>query len=676
MSDINGDIESSETKHPNRLLMLAVLLLSITAVSSPILIARMMLYDEYGISKNAILTHLVLPAVWSAVILLVIFIIVRTRVVGDLDLVWYRWSRSEVVKTILLIIAVPLVYYPIGLLIHKLGLPMKENFYFWADQRGLAFYIILTILSAVFGPILEELFWRGYIQRALERIFGRLMACIVQAVFFAAYHFMPLGGFLQIFVFGLAMGAWRWRRRTLLPTILTHMVVSSLWCAARWPDWLDFTRVRPTHDYVTEFIEFSKPDGYDPNDDAREDYVKAGQLVVELPEELKEVRKRYPTQWSKEERSKAEIWVTSNTEALDLVENATQKPYYWVEYERQSERMPPLMKGFDKMIDFASALCMRAMLKTAQGQHDQGFRDIETCYKLGRHMAANKEFICRLAGFACRSWALQTTRMILAHEKINGPLLSDLQSQFEKFAEDDIFGFDFTAEILLTHDFIQCIFTDNGLGGGHIPRSSFIKVRLPEGEYEWTLFSLLSLENESEANRWRKLKRRRTTDQVELYYDLCQKACSQAPWQYRINLFVQMSIEKLKKQNPLIELYSPVIESLVHIGGRSPVDRDATITLLAILRYEADTGQLPDTLGELVRAGYLKAIPDDAFYNGPLIYRRSDDDFILYSFGADFDDDGGISSWWGYGEKGGDHVFWPVQESTAYAEPAIEAEKP
>jgi len=54
------------------------------------------------------------------------------------------------------------------------------------------------------------------------------------------------------------------------------------------------------------------------------------------------------------------------------------------------------------------------------------------------------------------------------------------------------------------------------------------------------------------------------------------------------------------------------------------------------------------------------------------IFRRSDDDFILYSFGADFDDDGGTPSKWGYGEKGGDQVFWPVQESDDYSETITE----
>jgi carbon starvation protein CstA len=121
------EIESIENKQPSRLLMLAVLLLSITAVAAPVLIARTMLYDEYGYSKNATLTHLVLPGVWSAIILLVIVLIVRTRVAGDLDFIWYRWSRSEVMRAFLLILATPLVYYPTALLMRKLGLPLKED---------------------------------------------------------------------------------------------------------------------------------------------------------------------------------------------------------------------------------------------------------------------------------------------------------------------------------------------------------------------------------------------------------------------------------------------------------------------------------------------------------------------------------------------------------------------
>jgi len=66
-------------------------------------------------------------------------------------------------------------------------------------------------------------------------------------------------------------------------------------------------------------------------------------------------------------------------------------------------------------------------------------------------------------------------------------------------------------------------------------------------------------------------------------------------------------------------------------------------------------------LQDVVSGGYLKELPMDPFSGRPLVYRVTKENFILYSFGCDFDDDGGKVSKWGRGEEGGDQVFWPVQ---------------
>ena len=65
----------------------------------------------------------------------------------------------------------------------------------------------------------------------------------------------------------------------------------------------------------------------------------------------------------------------------------------------------------------------------------------------------------------------------------------------------------------------------------------------------------------------------------------------------------------------------------------------------------------------LVETGYLNALPDDPYSDGPLRYQRRGDDFVLYSLGGDFDDDGGKQHPkhpWNRGKDGGDRVFWPV----------------
>jgi len=55
-------------------------------------------------------------------------------------------------------------------------------------------------------------------------------------------------------------------------------------------------------------------------------------------------------------------------------------------------------------------------------------------------------------------------------------------------------------------------------------------------------------------------------------------------------------------------------------------------------------------------------LPIDPFSNKPFVYKQTRDNFTLYSFGADFDDDGGLHSKWGIGDEGGDQVFWPLEQ--------------
>ena len=677
MSDISEDVESSETKQPNRLLILAVLAGVILLVQLPNLLIRNVYIKNYT-STNDWMVYVILPVIIMT--LMIGFAIVLAGLIPKLaafECRWFRWSRREFLEFMLLPFGVITSFFIVGFLSYRFGLPLTEPVTRFENESYVCSYIPLfvwiIIRISILGPVAEEIFWRGYVQSTLMRIFHPVLAVLVQAALFGLVHFRPVLGFLQVFLFGLIFGIWCYRRKTLLPVIIMHIAFNSFVVLNECRDWYEVRQIKTTHNYVTEFVENSKPAAYDPNDDAREEYANAGQLVVEFPEELKEVRKRYPTQWSKEERAQAEDWVASNTEALDLVEKGTQKPYYRIEYDHDGDLMLSLSeRDIDKIKHFAFALCLRAKLQTAQGQYEQGFNDVETCYKLGRHLAPGKGLLPQLVAYAVCSLAVNTERMIIAYEDIKPVQLIHLQRQLETFAKSNQIEFDFIEEKYICLDVIQRIFTDDGHGGGHIPRSAFIKRNLPNGEFASVISSFASV-SESDIRLWRKLERHRTTAEVKRYYDLSEKACLMPPWQYNRGFNgIKISIENIKNRNPLIKTFSPGIDRLVEIAARSRANLDALIATLAIVRFKADTQRLPVNLSELVTADYLKTIPVDPFNNGPLIYRRSDDDFLLYSFGADFDDDGGTPSKWGYGEKGGDQVFWPVQESTEDSESIAE----
>ena len=90
------------------------------------------------------------------------------------------------------------------------------------------------------------------------------------------------------------------------------------------------------------------------------------------------------------------------------------------------------------------------------------------------------------------------------------------------------------------------------------------------------------------------------------------------------------------------------------------------VTVLAVLRYEKKTGEYPQGLDKLVEEGYLKDVPIDPFSDGPLVYRKTEDGFLLYSVGMNFIDDRGRQGKSRYGKArlwadNGDCVFWPVE---------------
>ena len=130
---------------------------------------------------------------------------------------------------------------------------------------------------------------------------------------------------------------------------------------------------------------------------------------------------------------------------------------------------------------------------------------------------------------------------------------------------------------------------------------------------------------------------------------------------------IDKKVKRLTGRNYLIRILVPSFERVNQISHRLKTEVEATLTMLALLRYKQDKDQYPQILDELKATGYIKEIPIDAFSDKPLVYRKTDSDFILYSVGLNFKDDGGqtardykgrVNLW----AEEGDAVFWPVQK--------------
>ncbi len=122
--------------------------------------------------------------------------------------------------------------------------------------------------------------------------------------------------------------------------------------------------------------------------------------------------------------------------------------------------------------------------------------------------------------------------------------------------------------------------------------------------------------------------------------------------------------------NPDQNILMPAVDRVSEIGYRGKASHEATVTIFALKLWRLEKNTYPATLGELVAAGYLKGLPTDPYSDKPLVYKRTDDDFVLYSVGSNFTDDGGKPGTDRHGQPrnwrdNGDTVFWPIPESEA-----------
>ncbi len=90
--------------------------------------------------------------------------------------------------------------------------------------------------------------------------------------------------------------------------------------------------------------------------------------------------------------------------------------------------------------------------------------------------------------------------------------------------------------------------------------------------------------------------------------------------------------------------------------GRYQSQAVGLATVASIRLFELDNGRLPVSLAELQECGYISESPEDIYTGNELIYRLIRDEYLLYSVGENYTDDGGDY----YFEV--DDVFWPKVE--------------
>jgi hypothetical protein len=427
-------------------------------------------------------------------------------------------------------------------------------------------------------------------------------------------------------------------------------------------------------DYVAELNRIVRP-AADESQNAFPLYDKAIQMI-KADSDFNDVKillgKRYE-EANSVEKGKIEKLIAANKEVFDLIIAGSQKPYYWRTYQNRNPNSGVIGVMLPELAEsrkIAQRLTWRARFSAEQGRFEDSFNDLTACYRFGRHIRqGNKILVEQLVGIAIESLSVQTLRDILATHKVDSASLKILQQNLEQAFANENFAINFKGEKLCMYDAIQRTFTEGALGGhicigglrymsiisgvsnGSNNETSTIGVWLPKVGH--VLFTHPG--------------KKETQQMVDRFYNYSENIALKNPAQIHAEgIDVEKESMKIVKGNLLLEMLAPAINRVLDLNFRSKINIQATIAVIALQRYKEDKGQYPESLNDLIAAGYLKELPIDPWSDKTLVYKKTDTGFTLYSVGPDFKDDGGVPA---RDEKGkiqmwnnekGDAVFWPV----------------
>jgi len=129
-----------------------------------------------------------------------------------------------------------------------------------------------------------------------------------------------------------------------------------------------------------------------------------------------------------------------------------------------------------------------------------------------------------------------------------------------------------------------------------------------------------------------------------LYLDLMSQRIESArlplPQRLEIEKDIEQKTVELPESRVLCRHFAKSFERAFVLCALTRASLRAARVALAVERYRLANRKLPDTLPELVPS-YLDAIPEDPFDEQPLRYRKTETGYIVYSIGADGQDNGG-----------------------------------
>ena len=375
------------------------------------------------------------------------------------------------------------------------------------------------------------------------------------------------------------------------------------------------------------------------------------------------------------EKQKIAEWVQLNQPAWKGFETAAAKSYCYREYthdpnDKERWLLSIMLPHLGDIRKLARVGIWRSRIAAEQGRIRQALDDSIAVARAGNHWQGKGTLIEQLVGTAMTRMACKEIVSTLDAHDSPPDLLEQTYRQLAGVYPNGFKTMNIEGERLLFMDTVQHVFTKGGLGGGHlIPGAWSILVDEPiyslEGRNKTLFMPLHAAESMIHA------RRNKTIAVANHFYARLENYAKITPHQRRaanIETADDMINALPQYRFFLFQMLVPALDRVAEIGFRGKASYQAILTILALKRWQVEKGQYPDNLNELLTAGSLDELPMDPYSDSPLVYKKTNCNFTLYSLGPNFKDDDGqpgktkkgrLTDW----SENGDTVFWPVPKT-------------
>lgn len=408
-----------------------------------------------------------------------------------------------------------------------------------------------------------------------------------------------------------------------------------------------------TVNYIAEYNKISRPDGFDPNDNADEFYKEAGKAYVSPSTSAIDARNKEIQDINETDKASLREWIGQNSRCLKYLEEGNKKKFFWAkEDESRDEILSIKNLGPENMYLIVHLLEQKARLAAMDGDFEDSLESLIEWWKICQHYS-NRKTLWPQSEMRTKSQVLKTASMILDHFTLDANNLRLWQDKWQREFDADKFVPDFQTNKLYYYDEIQRTFNYHPKGRGKLSLRRAMAYSNPCCDLPLLkiLHSILTCPDSNEVSHI-----------VSSVCDYYQNIADKTPYEMRLSeAEFENNLEKIKDKQPIFNSFIPLLRPFFYHGLKA--QSDALVTVIAVLRYKEDHSAYPENLEVLMKNKYLEKLPTDPFSDGPLVYHLLNDEFELYSVGPDFIDDGGKGVWgrdllFAANDKG-DEIFWP-----------------